>query len=442
MAQRKEKGNARHYGVIDTERSMAVRALDMKALRQALVEDASAFRIVTDLYPAGGDGDKVFPPTYQGGVYAWEDRIIQGQKVRCVLLDSVQSQANRLELTLLEWHRSAPRDKKPFPLVQIDFSDTEVAEIGLFSALEAPHRIADAVFLAAEIEEDGKRKPFRHPKDPRKESSIGSVIERGSAKNATGLFGLCPTALIFGMWDSHGARGGLGEKFQRVLVSEIIGVDATEDGRRPASRVDPLIKVAGESVKITIGNDKTWKYDPSGKAKLSEVGLGNVTPSLELPANQRKGAESKYNHGGVSIRFARQICVLSLPALRRLRFPVEGNGDASLIGQLTLAALGLAAVARQWRSGFSLRSRCDLVPDGSMKIELIKPGESEILSFNSEQAEQLVYECGREAHQAGLPWPPVKSVPPWKDGELTLRPNADLVRVIAESRRLAMEQRE
>lgn len=48
-------------------------------------------------------------------------------------------------------------------------------------------------------------------------------------------------AIPVGMWDSHGARGGLGEKFQRVLVSEIIGVDA-EVGKRPASRIDPLIR--------------------------------------------------------------------------------------------------------------------------------------------------------------------------------------------------------
>jgi CRISPR-associated protein Csb1 len=244
------------------------------------------------------------------------------------------------------------------------------------------------------------------------------------------------------MWDSHGARGGLGEKFQRALVSEIIGVDATEDGRRPASRVDPLIKVAGENLKIAIESDKTWKFDPKGKNKLSEAGLGNVTPSLELPPNQRAGAESKYNHGGVSVRFARQISVLSLPALRRLRFPLDGGKDASLPAGMTLASLALAAIARQWKTGFSLRSRCDLVPAGNMRLELVRPGASEEFLLPSEAAEQLVYQCAEEAHKAGLPWPPLRSTDPWRDGELTLRPNAELVKVIAESRRLAMEQRE
>lgn len=418
-------------------------ALDYPALKEAVAGDAAAFRVVTDLQPAGGDGDKVFPPTYQGGVYAWETRIIHGERVKCVLLDSVQSQANRLELTLLEWHRRSPGDGKPFPLVEIDFSGTDVGDIGRFSALEAPHRIADAVFLASWIEEDGKRKIFRHPKDPAKSSRLGSIVDNASPWNATGLFGLFPPALIFGMWDSHGARGGLGEKFQRVLVSEIIGVDATDDGRRPASRVDPLIKTAGESLRISKdAAEGKWKVDLRGKSKLSEVGLGNVTPSLKVPPNQKKNSESEYNHGGVSIRFARQITVLSLPALRRLRFPVEGGRDAGVEARTTLAALALAAVAMQWKSGFSLRSRCDLVPRHAMRLELVSSQGSTMYELTPKLAEDLVQACSEEAVRAGLPWPPIQNELPWRDGALTLQPNEELVRAISESRRLAVEEGE
>jgi len=59
---------------------------------------------VTDYQPTGGLGDKVFPPTYEGGKYAMEKRIdpATGEERQCVLLDSVQSQANRMELALLE----------------------------------------------------------------------------------------------------------------------------------------------------------------------------------------------------------------------------------------------------------------------------------------------------------------------------------------------------
>lgn len=71
------------------------------ALQDALIGGATAVRSRLKLIPAGGEGDKVFPPTYEGGDYATEDRLLDGVKVETVLLDSVQSQANRLEQALL-----------------------------------------------------------------------------------------------------------------------------------------------------------------------------------------------------------------------------------------------------------------------------------------------------------------------------------------------------
>jgi CRISPR-associated protein Csb1 len=429
--------------------------LTYDTLRAAVQGDAAAFRIVTDLDPAGGDGDKVFPPTYQGGVYARETRMIDGQPTPCVLLDSVQSQANRLELALLAWHRSARNgQERPFPLVQIDFAGTEAADAGIFTALEAPHRIADAVFLASQIDEtDGRgapvTRPFRHPQDSKKSSAIGQRIERASAQRATALFEVCPTALVFGMWDSHGARGGLGEKFQRALVSEVFGVGATADNRRPASRVDPLLVVAGESLPITINDDRTWSLAEKGtsKSRLSHIGLGNVTPSLQVPPDKRRDYEDPYNHGGVTIRFARQIAVLSLPALRRLRFPIENESEsrpeADAAARATLAALGLAALARQWESGFSLRSRCDLVPRGGLVVSLVRPGSEERLTLTPESADDLLRQAVFDARKVGLPWPTDNDAPaPWQDGCLTLRPRPELAAAVARSRAKAEEERE
>jgi hypothetical protein len=57
------------------------------------VANAAAIRIVTRLDPMGGPGNKVFPPTYEGGEYAEERVWMEGREVRAVLLDSVQSQA-------------------------------------------------------------------------------------------------------------------------------------------------------------------------------------------------------------------------------------------------------------------------------------------------------------------------------------------------------------
>src|SRR4051794_37625393 len=110
-------------------------------LRAAVAGPAAAIRMRTRLQPAGGMGDKVFPPTYSGGAYACEDRRVDGQVVRTVLLDSVQSQANRLEQALL---RAYDLKKAAFPMMEVDFS--AVPEVGRITTLDAPHRIADAIF--------------------------------------------------------------------------------------------------------------------------------------------------------------------------------------------------------------------------------------------------------------------------------------------------------
>jgi CRISPR-associated protein Csb1 len=92
------------------------RALDLTTLKQAVAGTAAALRCVTELQPAGGEGDKVFPPTYEGGKYAFEARLVPGREeaVPCVLLDSVQSQANRMELALLDAWRAG---LLPLPVV-------------------------------------------------------------------------------------------------------------------------------------------------------------------------------------------------------------------------------------------------------------------------------------------------------------------------------------
>jgi hypothetical protein len=62
--------------------SKSVNALSFKQLQDA-VKEASSFRCRVRLEPDGGDGGKVFPPTYAGGVYAVENRRVDGRVVRC-----------------------------------------------------------------------------------------------------------------------------------------------------------------------------------------------------------------------------------------------------------------------------------------------------------------------------------------------------------------------
>jgi len=205
------------------------KALSLDVLTSAVKGTACAFRCRTRLQPAGGEGDKVFPPTYAGAVYATEKRRLPGrdEPVECVLLDSVQSQANRMEEAL---QKALDDERLSLPLVEVDFdpywdpentndklsNDMRLLDpVGKISSLQAPHRIADAILRDSLL--DGK--PFR-------QSDIGRAIDRVGLWNATPLFELCPTALLFGMWDSTGRKGGLGAKFERAMVSEIVGIDA------------------------------------------------------------------------------------------------------------------------------------------------------------------------------------------------------------------------
>ena len=117
--------------------------LDYKTIHQAVAGTDAAFRRISRLKPAGGPASKVYPPTYSGGVYAWEKRWVgQDEVVDTVLWDSVQSQANRMEQALLEACREG---KLKLPLLQVDFSK-DFEDIGIITTLDAPHRIADAIF--------------------------------------------------------------------------------------------------------------------------------------------------------------------------------------------------------------------------------------------------------------------------------------------------------
>src|ERR671918_95427 len=80
----------------------------LNRIERGCLGQISALRAITRLVPAGGDGDKVFPPTYASEGrntpphYHEETRLIDGKEVKVVVLDSVQSQANRLEEALLK----------------------------------------------------------------------------------------------------------------------------------------------------------------------------------------------------------------------------------------------------------------------------------------------------------------------------------------------------
>jgi len=441
-----------------------VQALTSERLKKAVAEDV-AIRFFARLQSAGGRGDKVFPPTYAGGQYALESRVDEDGVVKdVVLLDSVQSQANRMEQALLAAHRAG---RVTLPMISVSFSKIEqLKELGDITVLDAPHRLADAILRDSML--NGALFPATHE---------GQVLRRSTPKNATELFQLCPTGLLFGIWESTGAAGGLGVKFQRAIVSEIVGVGAVV-GRRTASRIDPLqigrvpiYEVEGEGGGIPWtanqskavqegtnpdGTPKYRRYKISNRAKgvPSEVNHGNVTPDVarhrgEMLRLGRDVSEQRIVRdrdgrivqdrqerllrdrdelpGGVTFEHASHTAVLSLAALRKLHFPLDGNADTSTEARLVLAALGLFALTELRRDGYDLRSRCALVLEGQPRLEIVKrDGTTDPISLDENGAKALMDAALGQAGAKKLVW---------RKQPVGLTPSAALVDLVLKSRK-------
>lgn len=387
---------------------------------------AAALRCVTTYQPMAGEGSTVFPATYEGGNYATVGfRIVDqtmdeygrpmkttGRKLADqVVLDSVQSQANRMEQELLDAFRAG---QISLPVITVDFSGYGLEKELKISSLEAPHRIADAILrdsMQGEV-------PFR-------QSELGAPLDDADLRNATSLFQLCPTALVFGMWDSTGPKGGLGAKFQRTIVSEILGLNA-QICVKTSSRIDPL--QARAAVRIQPQPDGSWKVAKNAKAKgavsPAEVNHGNIPPTQ--------------SDAGVLIERAVQTTVISLPALRRLKFPLEpgaaSDPKVDAAAQTTLAALALCGATLAREAGCDLRSRCQLFPTESLQWQLLdKPGtDPQSVAIDAESAIQLYNDSVRAAKKAGLPW---------NEEEVKLTPSSQLVELVQKSQQLATASR-
>lgn len=403
--------------------------LTFDVLRDSVAGGAVALRSRLTLQPAGGDGDKVFPPSYSvpesaKHKYAVEERQVgdSDNLSTTVLLDSVASQANRAELALLEgWERG----ELAFPVPYVDFTgDGGATDYEKLTVLEAPHRLADAIFRDSLL--DGTL--FRL-------SDIGQAITDATPRNATNVFRYAPTSLLFGMWDSTGPKGGLGSKFQRAYVSEIVGFDAAV-GTKVGSRIDPLQieKVApDEKVYNSADPNEVWTIDEAraetkkGKpvfasrgsdsgedGQPSKINHGNIAPSIDAKA------------GGVTISKAQQTTVISLAALRNLRF--RGfDREAETAARTAIAALGLAAIVYQHEIDFDLRSRCLLLPQHSPRIELLaRDGSAEtVADLHRQSAAEILAAAASHAEALKIGW---------ETEEIRLEPAPKLLELIRRSR--------
>jgi CRISPR-associated protein Csb1 len=405
--------------------------LDYDSLTQAIARDAAVRRRQT-LQPVGGKGDKIFPPTYPASDemkrlvgernapprHVFERRRIDSAEVWCVLVDSVQSQANRLEEALLA---AARESAIALPYVTVDFTGRELSGLIEITSLDAPHRVYDAILRDSLL----TGQPFM-------KSPLGRRLSEAKPSDATAPLEASPTALLFGSWHSTGEGGGLGAKFARCLVSEIVAInspveevahtrtgelEARTSGRRTGSRIDPLgilrrVRVYKSEEGWDVTADRAGRK--AKEVRPSEINHGNIAPSVQ-PL-------------GITCDYAEHVAVISFAALRRLAF---GGGRRDGAGRALLAALGLVALAEQDARGYALRSRCDLVCDGRAPLELVHAnGAVDRVEMDRSIARQLYENAFREACGAGFDL----SAEP-----IRLTPQDKLVEIVRKSQALAFE---
>jgi CRISPR-associated protein Csb1 len=355
------------------------------------VESRSVIRYTVDLATASSDG-MVCPPTYASAkrgdppYIAFRRAYVAGQQRDVVVLDSPQSQSNRVETAILEATR---RGRVAYPDIEIRFPDASQEPV--YSVLQLSHRIYDAVMRACTLQDQ----PFF-------ESDIGRSILSARLSQATALFVHAPVTLVLGAWDSNGGGGPLSAKIPRLLTSEIIGLDATP-ADVSATKFD-MMDIRSNVAELLPSADRVRRFEiksGSGKAakgaerakKPSEFGFGSV-PATAVPR-------------AAVISGAIQTSILSCSGLRHISFP-DADGEVTAerdqAGRAVLAALALFGLIAQNESGYLLRSRCELLPRDAGRLELVGRTLAEIDTavLNTDAAALLLKAACEHATGFGL----------------------------------------
>lgn len=347
--------------------------LSLDSLREVITNPEVALaRFTVSYQPGGGVGSRVYPPTFptsrnDDSPYLLEQRMRDGGPVDAVVLDQVPSQANRCtEAIKTAWRTGKVR----LPMLRLTHSGPMSVEI---TGLDAPHRAFDAYWrdsLLSETKFD--------------ETPMGKALQAASLEDARALLEYDPATIVYGGWNSH--RKGRQAKFPRLYSSEMVGWHPVL-GTRKAGRMDPLNLTGARS-----GDGDDWTYSAvaakTAKAKLSEIGHGNIAPNS--------------THGGVTITEATRYCTLSLSALRRVRFGDLAD-EAQAAARTYLAAFALLGDRLAFGgAGVWLRSGCELVVESESVEWILRGGVCEPFTLTASDAVALYAEALDAALQAGV----------------------------------------
>jgi CRISPR-associated protein Csb1 len=233
----------------------------------------------------------------------------------------------------------------------------------------------------------------------------------------------------------------LGAKFQRVLVSEIVGYDVVA-GVKTSSRIDPL-GIERQDIYELKDDPSDWTPLPQDAAverkKPKKFSRGTAKENRGTPAAINHGnipPRIDEEAGGITMSHGVHSVVLSLAGLRRLRFRQRSDGSpippaerdrAETAARTALAALALAGVVYQRRTGYDLRSRSLLVPSDPLNFELLHRDGGDPLCLTVDDPAVLVRTAAEAAAAEGLGW---ESTP------IRLRPTKKLEHLVIKSREL------
>lgn len=290
-----------------------------------------------------------------GSEFVFETRFVDGSFQRTVLIDSKQSQSNRVEEALLleRSHATAA-----VPMVEVSYEDRDA-----LTDFELPHRVFDAHVRF------GKQDAV-----PVVNCAWYRAVRDATPVDLTPIFLTSPATLAFGGWDSSRKSGQV--RLRGLLVSELFGVVADGDhrlSRRSGARLDPL----GQDFHVTPDefaalldqqrghlSDKLVKKLDSELAAVRKKKLETISASPLGLGGVPPGVDAAY---GVAVPEVRRARTISLAGLRRLRF--GGSEDEDVAARCALLGLILLGTALADRTP-ELRAYCDVAsPDGTPMLD-------------------------------------------------------------------------
>ena len=293
------------------------------------------------LEPVNGKDSVLFPATFAPplNVDNPPSYVISGGEKKVALVDTVGSQANRIEPIFA---KEEFRDLVPQVSVKVNDNGRTV------SILEAGHRAADAVFRFSNMAEV-------------LDAAFVAIRDAGDSSK---LAKIAPTSLVFGAWDSRGTR----VKLPRIVGSVIRAYDV-EELIRSAQFFGVLEKEETEALKTELQLDQDFLSNQG----LSDSPVGRV-------------------HGGVTAKggIIREA-TLNLIVVRSL---IAANQEET--SKLQQYILGLALVAFYAPAEMFLREGCLLVRSADHKIE-VKSVSRDGKREDASAKEETVLEFARKA---------------------------------------------